>query len=90
MAVQSSRFRSRFSIYGRDLPPSFWFLWFGTVINRLGGFAVPFLMLYLTSKLGINLATAALMVSVLGAGSFFAQLLGGELSDRLAAGGDEC
>ena len=51
---------------GRDLPPSFWFLWFGTVINRLGGFAVPFLMLYLTARLGITPATAALMVSVLG------------------------
>jgi len=40
-------------------------------------------MLYFTGRLGITLATAALMVSVLGAGSFFAQLLGGELSDRL-------
>jgi MFS family permease len=74
---------SRFSAYGRDMPPSFWFLWFGTVVNRLGGFAVPFLMLYLTSRLGIGPATAALMVSVLGAGSFFAQLTGGELADRL-------
>lgn len=64
------------------MPSSFWFLWFGTVINRLGGFAVPFLVLYLTSRLGIDAATAALMVSVLGAGSFFAQLTGGELSDR--------
>ena len=79
----SSRLRSRFSVYGHDLPPSFWFLWFGTVINRLGGFAVPFLMLYLTGRLGITAGTAALMVSVLGAGSFFAQLTGGELSDRL-------
>ena len=64
------------------MPSSFWFLWFGTVINRLGGFAVPFLVLYLTSRLGIDAAIAALMVSVLGAGSFFAQLTGGELSDR--------
>lgn len=75
--------RSRFSIYGRDLPPTFWFLWFGTVINRLGGFAVPFLVLYLTSRLAYTPATAALMVSVLGAGSFISQLTGGELSDRL-------
>jgi MFS family permease len=75
--------RSRFSVYGRDLPPTFWFLWFGTAINRLGGFAVPFLMLYFTGKLGITPATAALMVSVLGAGSFFSQLMGGELADRL-------
>ena len=70
-------------MHGRDLPPAFWFLWFGTVINRLGGFAVPFLVLYLTSRLAFSPATAALMVSVLGAGSFFSQITGGELSDRL-------
>lgn len=53
------------------------------MVNRLGGFAVPFLMLYLTGRLGISAATAALMVSVLGAGSFVSQLTGGELADRL-------
>ncbi len=52
------------------------------MINRLGGFAVPFLMLYLTARLGISPATAALMVSVLGAGSFISQITGGELADR--------
>lgn len=44
MGGLNANLRSRFSIYGRDLPPTFWFLWFGTVINRLGGFAVPFLI----------------------------------------------
>ncbi|HUR17094.1 MAG TPA: MFS transporter [Candidatus Limnocylindrales bacterium] len=78
-----SRLRSRLSPYGGDLPASFWYLWFGTVINRLGGFAVPFLMLYLTARIGITPQTAALVVSALGAGSFLAQLFGGELSDRL-------
>ena len=83
MTAERSSIRSRFSIYGRELPPEFWFLWFGTVVNRLGGFAVPFLILYLTAKIGIAPATAALMVSVLGLGSFIAQLTGGELADRL-------
>src|SRR6188474_3479563 len=70
--------------FGRsDLPPSFWYLWFGTIVNRLGGFAAPFLMLYLTARLGMAPAAAALLVSVLGAGSFVAQLSGGELADRL-------
>jgi MFS family permease len=70
--------------FGRsDLPASFWYLWLGTVVNRLGGFAVPFLMLYLTARLGMSPATAAALVSVLGAGSFAAQLTGGELADRL-------
>lgn len=74
---------SRLSSLIRELPPRFWYLWLGTVINRLGGFAVPFLVLYLTSQLGISAGTAALMVSVLGAGSFVSQLFGGELADRL-------
>jgi MFS family permease len=54
----------------------------GTIINRLGGFAVPFLMLYLTARLGMSAAAAAGVVSALGAGSFLAQLTGGELADR--------
>ena len=39
--------------------------------------------LYLTGRLGFSIATGALFVSVLGAGSFIAQLFGGELADRL-------
>src|SRR3954452_6113472 len=70
--------------FGRsDLPPSFWYLWLGTIVNRLGGFATPFLMVSLTTRLGMGPASAALLVSVLGAGSFIAQLTGGELADRL-------
>src|SRR3954452_4164922 len=70
--------------FGRsDLPSSFWYLWMGTVLHRPGGFAAPFLMLYLTARLEMAPAAAALLVSVLGAGSFFAQLSGGELADRL-------
>lgn len=77
-----ARALSRLSPYGRELPPEFWFLWLGTVVNRLGGFAVPFLMLYLTARLQMDPASAALYVSVLGAGSFIAQLVGGEFADR--------
>jgi len=36
-----------------DLPPEFWMLWIGTIINRLGGFVIPFLTLFLTSQRGI-------------------------------------
>ena len=33
-----------------DLPPAYWLLWLGTLINRLGGFVIPFLTLYLTGQ----------------------------------------
>jgi len=75
------RIRSRFA--QSELPSTFWFLWLGTLINRLGWFAVPFLMLYLTTRIGVSPTGAALLVSVLGAGSFVSQLTGGELADRL-------
>lgn len=74
---------SRLSALTEGLPPAYWLLWTGTLINRLGGFVVPFLTLYLTSQRQIPVDRAALMVSLFGAGSFAAQLTGGELTDRL-------
>jgi len=65
------------------LPPTYWLIWTGTLINRLGGFVIPFLTLYLTVQREIPVSQAALMVSFFGAGSFAAQLTGGELTDRL-------
>jgi MFS family permease len=65
------------------LPPTYWLIWSGTLINRLGGFVIPFLTLYLTAQREIPVSQAALMVSLFGAGSFLAQLTGGELTDRL-------
>lgn len=65
------------------LPPTYWLIWTGTLINRLGGFVIPFLTLYLTTQRAIPVSQAALMVSLFGAGSFIAQLSGGELTDRL-------
>ena len=66
-----------------DLPPLYWLLWTGTLVNRLGTFVVPFLTLYLTGQRGISVAQAAFMVSLYGAGSFVAQLVAGVLADRL-------
>jgi MFS family permease len=81
MALQRlSRASSR---WVEGLPRAYWFLWVGTVVNRLGGFVVPFLTLYLTTQRGYSVGSAALMVSLFGAGSFAANLVGGELADRL-------
>jgi len=65
------------------LPPTYWLIWTGTLVNRLGGFVIPFLTLYLTTQRHIPVSQAALMVSLFGAGSFVSQLSGGELTDRL-------
>jgi len=64
-------------------PRTFWLLWAGTIVNRLGGFVIPFLALYLTGPRGLPVSQAALMVSFFGGGSFVASLVGGEIADRL-------
>jgi MFS family permease len=66
-----------------NLPKTYWWLFLGTFINRLGAFVLPFLTLYLTGERALSPARAALIVSMFGAGSFAAQLTGGELTDRL-------
>jgi MFS family permease len=65
------------------MPRTFWLLWAGTIVNRLGGLVIPFLALYLTGPRGLPVGQAALIVSLFGGGSFAASLVGGELADRL-------
>lgn len=79
----SAMIAERWRTITTGLPPQFWLLWVGTLVNRLGGFVVPFLTLYLTSQRALPVGRAATMVSLFGAGSFLAQLVGGELADRI-------
>ncbi|MER6668611.1 MFS transporter [Amycolatopsis japonica] len=65
------------------LPKSFWVLWTGTLVNRLGTMVLPFLALYLTSERGLSVATAGTVLALLGIGQVFSQLIGGMLADRI-------
>jgi len=65
------------------LPRTFWVIWTGTVIDRLGCFVVPFLSLYLTRERGLSAAAAGVLVSVHGLGGVGAGLIGGVLADRV-------
>lgn len=65
------------------LPRTYWVLWTGTLVNRLGSFVVPFLALYLTRERGYSVAQAGLVVSLHGAGTVLAGPLGGTLADRI-------
>jgi MFS family permease len=64
------------------LPSTYWVLWVGTLVNRLGSFVVPFLAIYLTRQRGLTEVQAGLVVALFGAGSVFSSLLGGMLADR--------
>jgi MFS family permease len=65
------------------LPRTYWVLWTGSLINRLGSFVVPFLALYLTRERGFTVEQAGLVASLHGAGAVIAGPLGGTLADRI-------
>ncbi|WP_141333068.1 MFS transporter [Myxococcus sp. AB025B] len=65
------------------LPRTYWVLWVGTLVNRLGSFVVPFLALYLTRERGFSVEQAGLTVSLYGVGAVIASPLGGMLADRV-------
>ncbi|MET9495746.1 MFS transporter [Streptomyces sp. NPDC006552] len=81
MSVTALRRAARESVAG--LPREFWWLWTSTLVNRLGGFVLTFLALYLTAQRGFSAAYAGLVASLIGLGGVIASVLGGILADRL-------
>ncbi|MEE4545779.1 MFS transporter [Streptomyces sp. V4-01] len=69
------------------LPRQFWWLWTSTLINRLGGFVVTFLALYLTVQRGYSASYAGLVAALYGLGGAGGAVLGGVLADRLGRRG---
>ncbi len=67
----------------KGLPRIYWYLWLGTLLNRLGTLVVPFFTIYLTSARGIAINQATFIVSLFGIGSFGASLSGGILADSI-------
>lgn len=65
------------------LPRQFWWLWTSTLVNRLGGFVVTFLALYLTVDRGYSAAYAGLVAALFGLGGAGGAVLGGVLADRV-------
>ena len=65
------------------LPQAFWWLWLSTLVNRIGGFVVPFLALYLTLDRHFSPAFAGLVASLYGLGGSVASVVGGVLADRI-------
>ena len=75
--------RRRFADVAAVAPRTYWYVWWGTLVNRLGGFVVPLLAIYLITVRHISVAEAGAIVSVYGAGAIGASLAGGYLCDRL-------
>ncbi|PWU56328.1 MFS transporter [Micromonospora globispora] len=64
------------------LPRAFWYLWTGTLINRLGSFVLVFLAIYLTQERGFSASQAGLVLGLWGVGGAVGTTVGGTLTDR--------
>ena len=65
------------------LPRPFWAIFWGTLVNRLGSFVLPFLSLFLTRGRGYSIGDAGLVLTAMGFGSAISQPIGGSLADHL-------
>jgi len=67
----------------RELPRAFWVLFAGTLVNRVGGFVLVFLAIYLTDGRGLSAAQAGTVMAAYGLGAIAGGPFGGALSDRI-------
>ncbi|MEP7053952.1 MAG: MFS transporter [Actinomycetota bacterium] len=64
------------------LPDTYWYLWSALLINRVGGFAILFMSLYLTGPRHLSPSLAGAVVGGYGVGGAAGALVGGVLADR--------
>lgn len=64
----------------RRLPPTFWWLWGGQLVNRMAGFVIPFMALFAADK-GLSIALVGTVGAAFGLGCLLATLTGGVLVD---------
>jgi MFS family permease len=67
----------------QPLPRVYWYLWLGTLLNKIGWLVVPFLTIYLTEAQCLSVAQATLVGALVGLGSFICGPIGGILADQL-------
>ncbi len=72
-------YRNAFSGLSRET----WLQSLVMLINRSGTMVVPFMTLYLTSKMGFTIGQAGVVFGMFGAGAFSGAWVGGKLTDRI-------
>ena len=65
------------------LPRQVWILGLAALVNRSGTMVLPFISLYLTTKLSFSILEAGRVLSLYGLGAIAGSWLGGVLSDRV-------
>ena len=75
--------RDKLRAVAASAPRTYWYVWWGTLVNRLGGFVAPLLMIYLTTQRRLAVDDAGAIVMWFGAGQVAASIAGGQLTDRV-------
>ena len=68
--------------YG-GLSRSTWWLSLVMLVNRSGTMVIPFMMIYMTQKMGVSIGKAGFVMSMFGTGAVIGALLGGKITDRI-------
>ncbi|HVO73433.1 MAG TPA: MFS transporter [Ignavibacteriaceae bacterium] len=69
----------------KDLPREMWIIAGGTLLNRTGTMVLPFLALYLTTKIDLSPDRAGLIITFYGIGSLITAPFIGKLADKFGA-----
>jgi len=69
----------------KNIPHSVWLLALATLINRSGTMVLPFLVIYMTRKIGVSVGMAGFVLSFYGAGALVTAPFVGKLSNRFGA-----
>jgi MFS family permease len=77
------RVPARLRVLAGSLPPAFWVLWWGVLLNRAASFVVAFLGLFLVQERGLDLERAGAVVGLYGLGGILGALVGGAIADRV-------
>jgi len=64
------------------LPRTFWFLFAGALVNRIGSFVIPLFSIFLTGERALPPTTAGWVIAMYGLGSLMSGPTGGTLADR--------
>ncbi|MGE5812308.1 MAG: MFS transporter, partial [Ignavibacteria bacterium] len=69
----------------KKLPREMWIIAGGTLINRTGTMVLPFLALYLTTKINLSPDKAGFIITFYGIGALVTAPFVGKLADKIGA-----
>ena len=69
----------------KNIPRSVWLVTAATLINRSGTMVLPFLVIYMTTKIGVGQSAAGMVLAFYGAGALITAPFVGKLSDKLGS-----